>query len=579
METLRELHTRYNFDFIRRNEIEMQAALRLLLGRGGHFQDAEIIVAGDDLLPLCFEITRLYSIPCTFDPGVPLHYSKAARTVASWLRWLSRDYNGHHLIRMMYDGIPAPQEVQHEGMRGGRLQMAAMLRRVEISHGREHLLAAVIRYVEKLEANADSSESTRHGWRQAVANRKWLEMLFDITPNHGNDGLFSLQAITAGALALVQKLCRDAYPGEALALTRLGELMTQILRSPDIRIGAEDAAQRILKLIHETHYPMVLQSPGSDAIPTTDPLPGHLHISTLSRGGFSGRRITFILGFDAGFEEDSRIRTLLTRCQGEVIRTPGSDTEMPPLSLSDWWLGLCEKGDPEQIRSAILACYPLHREGAHAIADRTDFPPQSIPELFHLLNILRVLIDPENPSPVVAFLRGPFCGADDRALSAYELAGGKFAFNTRSIPGTDERITLGLQFLKDTVRLVRSNPPGTVIASVVDRLALPAVIATSPSGWTGVAALRNVLTLVRHWSMYGLSIPEIVEKLGESPIISAPLSWHAQTATPDAMHQGKNADIGLGAEHMSSGELVDAAATAEADIRSRFEHASRISEP
>jgi hypothetical protein len=126
---------------------------------------------------------------------------------------------------------------------------------------------------------------------------------------------------------------------------------------------------------------------------------------------------------------------------------------------------------------------------------------------------MQILTDPEDPVPVLAFLRGPFCGADDPALLAYRRSGGQFAFNARAIPGMDERIAAGLQYIKDTVRLVRSNPPGTVVMSMAERLALHAVIACSPSGWAGVAMVEEFIAAVQYWSTVGHSIPEIVDLL------------------------------------------------------------------
>ena len=133
---------------------------------------------------------------------------------------------------------------------------------------------------------------------------------------------------------------------------------------------------------------------------------------------------------------------------------------------------------------------------------------------------MRALTDPENPLFVVAFLRGPLCGADDRALLEYRRAGGLFAFNARAIPDMDARIADGLQYIKDTVRLVRSNPPGMVIASMIDRLALPAVMASGESGPQGAAMLQALQAEVFALSVSGSSLPEIVAEI--DPLLSRP---------------------------------------------------------
>ncbi len=285
---------------------------------------------------------------------------------------------------------------------------------------------------------------------------------------------------------------------------------------------------------------------------------------------------------------------------------PEESASLPPLSLAEWWLCCSRDCDPAVVRTAIEAFYPLHGDGALADAaesaatidalELTSPPPWKdvsasaspaqhplseraepvLPELWQFMNILRILTDPENPFPVVEFLLGPFCGADRTSLLAYQQAGGQFAFNTRAIPGTDERISRGLQFLKDTVRLVRSNPPGTVIASIVERLALHAIIATTPAGTAGVAALDNILALIRFWSATGSSLPEIVQLLDGSPLHTETLSWHDQLSAgiPPSMLCILFPDP-TSMEAATALPLADAANEAATRIRSMYERAAR----
>ena len=109
-------------------------------------------------------------------------------------------------------------------------------------------------------------------------------------------------------------------------------------------------------------------------------------------------------------------------------------------------------------------------------------------------------------------------GADGRARLEYRRAGGLFAFNARASPDMDARIADGLQYIKDTVRLVRSNPPGMVIASMIDRLALPAVMASGESGPQGAAMLQALQAEVYALSVSGSSLPEIVAEI--DPLLS-----------------------------------------------------------
>ncbi|MBR9974327.1 MAG: hypothetical protein KFF77_01985, partial [Bacteroidetes bacterium] len=249
----------------------------------------EIVVAESAQLALLFEYSRLFDIPCTFDPGVPLHYSKAARTLVCWLRWLSEGYAGRHLIRMMYDGIPAPQEEIVDDVRGGRLQMASLLRRAGIGSGRARLLPAVDAFIERLDAEVNDKDGK--ALSQARANRNWLCRLLETTPPPDAEGLLSRHALAEGAHHLVTTLCRDAYPGEELALARVAELMVSLSGDADRRLPARDATEQLIALLGETFVPMLLQAPGHDAIATTSPLPGHLHATLRPSGSRKSIRI------------------------------------------------------------------------------------------------------------------------------------------------------------------------------------------------------------------------------------------------------------------------------------------------
>ena len=660
------------FELASRQEHLLRHALRGIVADGKPLDCCEILTAREELLPLCFEITRLLDLPSTFDPGVPLHYSKAARTVVCWLRWLSEDFAGRHLIRMMYDGIPAPQDMHHDGERGGRLQMASLLRRAGIGTGRERLLAAVDARIAEMSTAPAGTDG--RAVRQARANRAWLARMLVATPEISEEGLLSLHALADGALVLVGGLCRDAYPGEGLALARISELMTAVRAEPDENIAARDAAWRVIALIRASHFPMVLQAPGSEAMPTVAPLQGHLHVTC---GTPSGRAVGIFMGADA------------------VDAVTDILPAEPPLSLAEWWTLQCLRQDSAQVRRALHDWSSLHREGTRAeearstdvftawdgnvgpgmiARDAADFSDEAlrrfdccpyafflehlldvkepapwrnpvgkaaapspartagstdsgadtpdlpvlrarlaealaagsfphegsgasctsclfrdictagttadVPELQYLFEALRVLTDPENPLPVVAFLRGPLCGADDRALLAYHQAGGLFAFNARAIPDSDRRIADGLQFIKDTVRLVRSNPPGMVVASMIDRLALHAAIACSPRGWVGSAALQALLARVYALSMSGFSLPEIVDEiegwvLGEEYLSGLNRSDSSETIVV-AVAAAASSQTSAGAGTYDPQALDPAAAAQE--IHAQRERASRPTE-
>ena len=203
--------------------------------------------------------------------------------------------------------------------------------------------------------------------------------------------------------------------------------------------------------------------------------------------------------------EATALADWITRAVGtlHIVNARAQDAEERPLRHDDILLLFREHQDLRIAAGVFESAgipYQLERgrirRGAPALAD--------------FLNALLALIDPEDHVPIVAFLRGPFCGADDAALARYVEAGGVFAFNARAVRGADARIQAGLQYIKDSVRLVRSNPPATVIADMIDRLALLPWAASQPKGWSAAAAFQELLHIAQRRSARGEALAGIV---------------------------------------------------------------------
>ena len=135
--------------------------------------------------------------------------------------------------------------------------------------------------------------------------------------------------------------------------------------------------------------------------------------------------------------------------------------------------------------------------------------------LRELRPFLAAVQDPDDAVSVVAFLSGPLCGADDDALHACRRAGGRFSYLVDPPPGTDERIVRGLKLLADARRDARALPAGSALGRLAGRLGLVARLAAGPDGLTAAGNLLKVLALARRLSGAGLSLRDVVGRLGE----------------------------------------------------------------
>lgn len=130
-------------------------------------------------------------------------------------------------------------------------------------------------------------------------------------------------------------------------------------------------------------------------------------------------------------------------------------------------------------------------------------------ELALLLILLRVLADPEDETAVVAWLRSAWCGVDDAALRAWREAGGAFKLTTRFLPGMDERIERGLLFIKNSMRLVRSAPPGAVVSAMAAEYGILAALRGQESGSIRAGVFGALLAMIRSQSTAGKALIDI----------------------------------------------------------------------
>jgi len=144
-------------------------------------------------------------------------------------------------------------------------------------------------------------------------------------------------------------------------------------------------------------------------------------------------------------------------------------------------------------------------------------------EVRALIPILRAAADPDDPVPVVAFLRGAFCGADDEALREFRASGGRFHLGVEPAPGTDPRIVAGFEMLRRAREISRRLPPGAAVERIVDRLGIVPAAYAGEAGERRAGNLAKARTMARGFSEQKASFSEVVEGLsaliadGEAP--------------------------------------------------------------
>ena len=137
--------------------------------------------------------------------------------------------------------------------------------------------------------------------------------------------------------------------------------------------------------------------------------------------------------------------------------------------------------------------------------------------LHTLADFLETVYMPDNPLPLLAYLRGDLVGLGDDTLYAFKKAGGDFNWTCdlprrmdRELHRTFER---AYDHLKKASEWLQSLSPDTAITRCVEKLGLLPFVRTLPMGATHAGNLIRILSLVREWSAQGLHWGQVVTEL------------------------------------------------------------------
>lgn len=134
-------------------------------------------------------------------------------------------------------------------------------------------------------------------------------------------------------------------------------------------------------------------------------------------------------------------------------------------------------------------------------------------EIRTLLPLLKAVVDPDDAVSVLAYLRGPLCGADDRSIYDYKRAGGEFNYASELPAGTDERIARAFAMLRDAREWSRKMPPAAALARICNRLGVVPNAVAQEFGATRAGNLLKMLAFARQHSVDGESFAAIVEHI------------------------------------------------------------------
>ena len=274
-------------------ENEIRAVFRTLLESGTPFDEAEILHTDPATYPaLAFELAAEHGIPCTFSGGIAAAFTRPGQAALAFLRWIGGGFEADALREALASGLLTFPKGEG-GPATGPMAAARELRRARVGWGRDRHLSALDRHVAEIEALPQRDEEedeaagrpTRRERRIAAtrAARAFVARALDLAPAASAVDLASL---SRGTREFVSEFARVTGDLDATSQSALSTLFEEFESLPGEPVPRERAVERLSDAVLALH------------VAPDRPRPGRLHFAEYRSGGFSGRRQTFLIGFD-----------------------------------------------------------------------------------------------------------------------------------------------------------------------------------------------------------------------------------------------------------------------------------------
>ncbi len=118
-------------------------------------------------------------------------------------------------------------------------------------------------------------------------------------------------------------------------------------------------------------------------------------------------------------------------------------------------------------------------------------------ELFELNQVFKALVDPNNPVPLLAALRGIYFGVSDEELYRLKSAGGRFSFLSELPPETGEKLKEAWDKLRSFRKFTRDLSPAAAMSRITEELGAVPLALSATLGRSRVGYILQALELVQ----------------------------------------------------------------------------------
>lgn len=262
---------------------ELREVLRRVVAMGAAWDEVEIVAADAVEYGVALDgLARQLDVPVTWATGLPVARTMPGRAVLRLLEWLERGMPADVLRRLLESGdVDCGDDVSGAGV-------ARCLRGLRVGAGRVRYVPAMERRLAEIEASGEDEAAAA---RERAELRALREVFDALTAPLPTGDATAPADVAAAMLALLARL-RVRSAVDALVREQLGEVLRRI-RESGTRATTRGGA--IAQVVGHVEHAL---APGAGA--SSSSTGGALHFADLAAGGWTGRRVTFVVGLDAG---------------------------------------------------------------------------------------------------------------------------------------------------------------------------------------------------------------------------------------------------------------------------------------
>ncbi len=286
-------------------ESELREVMRRIVAAGASWDEAEIAATDPAAYAVALDgLARRLDIPVGYATGLPVSRTRPGRVVAAYLRWIEDDFREDVIRGLIERSEIAPRG---QGVPAGPT-LARRLRRLRIGSGRARYLAAIRTALRALEHSADgedeSSEAELRQYRQRertqlLALESMLRPILEATPVLGDAIAPEQRRTSASALARGVRATLDLARAQTEVDRAAKDRMLDRLDRIEATLTRETTLRGALATLVEKLDQRVPAPEAGGRAPWLSS-GGRLHFTDIDGAGRSGRRMTFVVGLDAG---------------------------------------------------------------------------------------------------------------------------------------------------------------------------------------------------------------------------------------------------------------------------------------